>query len=180
MKKISVFAGMCLLFVLYSCNVKTKAAIKFDADYYSTATVAQIVSTSTTDTIEAQQITTNINTLTSNNKTSKDLISSVKCSAIGLDIDNSDQTFSCLSDARVFIAKPDGDYVEIGNKHSISNNGKHLDCDIDDTDVKQIITQDVVKVRIIKTNSQTTTTSFTLKIHFSFHFEATGTGGVNI
>src|SRR5690348_2042917 len=99
MKKNAAIFGLCLLLISYtSCNLKTKTDITFDADFTSTCTVTTTDSINVTRTFESQQITTNINTLVSNNGTTNGLIKSCKPTKINLHIVNSTVNFGNLSD----------------------------------------------------------------------------------
>jgi len=152
MKRIGIILILAVA-VCVACN-KLKH-VDFVADFSSDVTIPKSELNTSSDTIFARDITTNINTILQDNKTRTDLVNSVKLQQLMLTIKSPDaQTFSFARDLRVFAFVEGHSPVEIAHKHSISQNGKELDLDVDDVELKEIILSDVVRVQVFCTNGE--------------------------
>ncbi|MES2620857.1 MAG: hypothetical protein V4615_08390 [Bacteroidota bacterium] len=146
MKKLSVILTAILLTTAYSCN-KLKH-VKFTVPFTAEMTVPKTDVINTTHTVFSDTVETNINTIASDNKTSKDLVRSVKFDEVVLVIkEPADQTFDFVKDFHVYIWTPGQPEAEVSFKTDMSENGRELIMDINDREFKQYFVSDWFQIK---------------------------------
>jgi hypothetical protein len=146
MKKINVILIAILLTTAYSCN-KLKH-IKFTAPFTAKMTVPKSDLVNVTHTVFSDTVETNIASLSDDNKTSTNLIRSVKFDEVVLSItEPADQTFDFVRDLRVYIWTPGQPEAEVAFKTDMSENGRELTLDINDREFKHYFISDWFQIK---------------------------------
>jgi hypothetical protein len=155
----------------YSCN-KLKN-VKFTADITGTFSVPPQSLTSSTDTLVATNVPTNIQTTLQQNNTSTNLVTSIRLQSLTLTISSpANQTFAFAKNVHILIQAEGQPLIEIASAENISVNGNQLTCNPDNVELKPYIINNNFDITIIDENGQAIATAITVSFDMKFQFTA--------
>jgi hypothetical protein len=146
MKKVSVILIALVLTTVYSCN-KLKH-VKFTVPFTAKLTIPKSDVVNTTHTVFSDTVETNIATISSDNKTSTELIRSVKFEEVVLSItEPANQTFDFVKELHIYIWTPGQPEAEVSFKTEMSETGRDLKLDINDREFKKYFVTDWFRIK---------------------------------